>query len=83
MSCTAVFDEVLSHVGSIVRLTTEYIANPGSSGVKCKHGESECKGNKQQLCARSIVDERQAFNFVLCQRTIPALSAFVPADAIV
>lgn len=70
------FDEVLKRVHSIVHVQLHYIADPFSPTVTCKHGEIECAGNKQQLCAyvKSPGPENfQSFwQFVMCQNQSPA-----------
>lgn len=53
--CERVFNDVLSQVGPLVELDVTYIARVNASeptyGVTCRHGENECRGNVQQLCA--------------------------------
>jgi len=62
--------DVLDQVGSIVNLKTEYVAtkNPSTGVISCLHGDSECVGNQQQLCARQLYpDVSLWYEFVLCQ----------------
>ncbi|GAA5954451.1 hypothetical protein JCM10213_003049 [Rhodosporidiobolus nylandii] len=64
--CEAVWDRVLEakvqlegrgtvEVGELVRMDMVYIARENSTapygGVQCMHGDLECRGNVQQLCA--------------------------------
>ncbi|KCV73086.1 hypothetical protein H696_00631 [Fonticula alba] len=75
--CENVFADVLTQVGRITDINTEYIGSPSSDpryephgGVRCMHGGGECQGNIQQLCAHSIYsgfNPNGWFDFVLCQ----------------
>ncbi|BGP45725.1 hypothetical protein JCM10450v2_001555 [Rhodotorula kratochvilovae] len=64
--CEAVWDRVLEerlpasapfgggHVGALVEIELVFIARENASapyGATCLHGEAECRGNVQQLCA--------------------------------
>ncbi|KAM0746153.1 hypothetical protein T439DRAFT_319485 [Meredithblackwellia eburnea MCA 4105] len=52
--CESVWDKVLDSVGGLVDLELIYIGKANKSaeyGVTCMHGDSECVGNIQQLCA--------------------------------
>ncbi|KAM0792643.1 hypothetical protein ACM66B_002425 [Microbotryomycetes sp. NB124-2] len=53
--CEIVFDRVLDQVGQLADLNLVYIGQLDKKsepyGVECMHGESECAGNVQQLCA--------------------------------
>lgn len=52
--CESVFDDVFDLVGNLVDVNLIYIAKLNSTskyGVSCMHGELECDGNVQQLCA--------------------------------
>ncbi|KAI8928662.1 hypothetical protein BC831DRAFT_447487 [Entophlyctis helioformis] len=77
--CERVFASVLEAVAPITDLTTQYIGKAEPDGFVCRHGESECVGNIQQLCARDLFPEANRwFSFVQCQnendhwRSIPA-----------
>ncbi|ORY95539.1 hypothetical protein BCR43DRAFT_493146 [Syncephalastrum racemosum] len=69
--CENVFAKVLDKVDmNRVQLDVNYIAQPDpdqSLGFKCKHGESECLGNVQELCFRHLhPDPRIWYSFILC-----------------
>ncbi|CDZ98812.1 Gamma interferon inducible lysosomal thiol reductase GILT [Phaffia rhodozyma] len=66
------FDKVLKtrSVRDKVDLELVYIGTPNATdhiGVSCKHGETECSGNIQQLCAQQYVDQTVWWRFVTCQ----------------
>jgi len=69
--CESIFEDVLAEVGSITNLKTEYVASINADGsFYCKHGEPECEGNKQQLCAYQLYPNPNIwFQFVNCQST--------------
>lgn len=58
--CEAVFDDVLPRIpNGHARLNFTYIGTPDSSaryGVRCMHGDAECRGNIHQLCAAQAID---------------------------
>lgn len=49
--CEERINEVLSVVHGITDVRTYYIADYKGPAITCKHGEDECAGDKQQLCA--------------------------------
>lgn len=67
--CELIFNEVVEKVGHKIELDMNFIATLNSSepkfGITCKHGESECLGNIQELCAKKI-SPNNWFKFVLC-----------------
>ncbi|CAO3636709.1 unnamed protein product [Cunninghamella blakesleeana] len=68
--CENVFNQVLHIVKVPVRLDINYIAefSPNQPYQHiCKHGESECLGNIQQLCYHNVYPKvNQWFQFNLC-----------------
>ena len=49
--CEVEFLPVLKKLSTISNYTMHYIGKVDEEGqVTCMHGESECTGNKQQLC---------------------------------
>jgi len=70
-TCETVYAPVIAKVGSIVDLHLDYIAevDPNSqTGFDCMHGEDECVGDIQQLCAYSHYQSNYTWwNFVLCE----------------
>lgn len=80
--CEPIFADVLSKIGDIVSIETDYITKSNDNGktLTCLHGPEECTGNKQQLCAHEQAKEEELprnkwFDFVTCQageyRNIP------------
>jgi len=69
--CETTMSPVIQQVGSIVDLHVNYIAQQDSSqasGFTCMHGQTECWGDIQQLCAYSHYSQNYTWwNFVLCQ----------------
>ncbi|KAI8460229.1 hypothetical protein BY996DRAFT_4574965 [Phakopsora pachyrhizi] len=69
--CEDVIDKVLPHVEGMVVVSLSYIGklDPSSRyGVKCMHGESECKANIQQLCYKKKFPQlKDWWSFVQCQ----------------
>ncbi|KAG2437490.1 hypothetical protein HXX76_006139 [Chlamydomonas incerta] len=76
----AVMDEVLARVHSIANMRLVYIGTFNSSSpydIVCKHGEIECAGNIQQLCAAKYSGQGPAepdvepwtrgWRFIMCQ----------------
>ncbi|PRQ70100.1 hypothetical protein AAT19DRAFT_11753 [Rhodotorula toruloides] len=56
-------------VGELVKLRVEFIASRNSSapyGTTCKHGDRECRGNVQQLCAERYWGAEGAWEFIQC-----------------
>ncbi|CDR36328.1 RHTO0S02e00430g1_1 [Rhodotorula toruloides] len=56
-------------VGELVDLRVEFIASRNSSapyGTTCKHGDRECRGNVQQLCAERYWGAESAWEFIQC-----------------
>ena len=71
-ACEAAFPVL--DVLAISNVTVNYIAK--HDAFTCMHGEPECTGNMQQLCARHVAQrDEQWWRFVLCQdatqRAIP------------
>ncbi|CAO3635671.1 unnamed protein product [Cunninghamella echinulata] len=68
--CEQVFRQVLQRVKVPVQLDINYIAEYDSDKPYqhiCKHGESECLGNIQQLCYHNTYPQiNQWFRFILC-----------------
>jgi len=73
--CENTWDKVLDKVSDKIALQLVYIGKLDDDeryGVKCKHGESECTGNIQQLCfARAFPEQKTWWNFVQCQNYGP------------
>ncbi|KAG2436949.1 hypothetical protein HXX76_006465 [Chlamydomonas incerta] len=81
-------DEVLAKVHSIADIRLMYIAARNDSapplGVTCKHGDLECAGNVQQLCAAYYGRHGHSsapaggdpwthgWDFIMCQNKSPA-----------
>ena len=68
--CEQLFDRVLQQIGnsSTIDFSLQYIADTANpAAIQCKHGDEECIGNKQQLCARQLFPSW--FAFVLCSNT--------------
>jgi len=69
--CETTYKNVISQVGSIVDLHVNYIASIDSStetGFDCMHGQSECWGDIQQLCAYNLYPSNYTWwNFIQCQ----------------
>ncbi|BGP29753.1 hypothetical protein JCM10296v2_001498 [Rhodotorula toruloides] len=56
-------------VGELVELRVEFIASRNKTapyGTTCKHGDRECKGNVQQLCAEKYWGAEGAWQFIQC-----------------
>lgn len=67
--CEDVLHKAISQVSDIVHFDLQFIAkrdSQSSLGTTCMHGESECIGNIQQLCAQHYYPE-SIFDLVLCQ----------------
>lgn len=76
--CEAVFDHVLPLVpADHIDLGFIYIGSPDPSatyGVRCMHGDAECRGNIHQLCAAQALRNtphanRRMLDFVLCSNS--------------
>ena len=73
--CENVFAPSLYVLSPILDLSFDYIAQRGSAvslgNITCLHGEGECEGNRQQLCAQLLSSPRpltlQYLNFTSCQ----------------
>lgn len=69
--CESVFDRVLQRVGDKIDISLSFIAKPNASeppyGVTCMHGQEECAGNVQELCAAKYHPTSQWWSFVQCQ----------------
>jgi len=69
--CEELFQPIITQVGSIVDLNVNYIAQVDDSqptGFNCMHGQSECTGDIQQLCAKKYYPFNYVWwNFLLCQ----------------
>ncbi|KAG2438226.1 hypothetical protein HYH02_010927 [Chlamydomonas schloesseri] len=78
----ATMDQVLTRLHSIATVRLVYIGSFNSSsspyGITCKHGEIECAGNTQQLCAAKYSGQGPAeadvvepwtrgWRFIMCQ----------------
>ncbi|KAI5480412.1 hypothetical protein MNV49_000987 [Pseudohyphozyma bogoriensis] len=81
--CENVWDHVLDRVGGLVDIELTYIGKFNESapyGVSCMHGDDECKGNIQQLCAYKkwlgvsgdVKPWQDWWNFVQCQNYGPS-----------
>jgi len=68
--CESVFDQVIQRTKDKAQYSMSYVAKIDSSdptfGVDCMHGEDECAGNVQQLCAKKYAPD-QWWDFVQCQ----------------
>jgi len=69
--CESVFDRVLQRAGGKVDISLSFVAKPNNSepdyGVTCMHGQDECAGNVQQLCAAKYHPTSEWWSFVQCQ----------------
>ncbi|KAG1755701.1 hypothetical protein EDB19DRAFT_1625282 [Suillus lakei] len=69
--CESVFNRVLQRAGEKVDISLLFIAKPNASeplyGVTCMHGQEECAGNVQELCAAKYHPTSQWWSFVQCQ----------------
>jgi hypothetical protein len=70
----ALIDRTLAdeRVNGKVALELVYIGALERNGVTCKHGELECAGNVQQLCAAAHLDQGSWWPFVVCQNGEPS-----------
>jgi len=81
--CEATFAPALYQLSPILDLSFDYIAQRDTAvtlaNITCPHGEGECEGNRQQLCAQLLSSPHpltlQYLNFTTCQaasyRTVP------------
>lgn len=66
--CEKLFLPYLLQLSSIVNFTISFIASKSSTNeFQCMHGESECLGNKQQLCIQKMYSPTIFLNYLLCQ----------------
>lgn len=66
--CETLFLPYLLQLSSIVKFTLSFIASKSSANeFQCMHGESECRGNKQQLCIQKFYSSTIFLNYLLCQ----------------
>jgi hypothetical protein len=66
--CETLFLPSLLKLSSIVNFTLSFIASePKLNDFKCPHGESECIGNKQQLCMQKMYSPKIFMKYLLCQ----------------
>ncbi|KAG2156053.1 hypothetical protein DEU56DRAFT_867566 [Suillus clintonianus] len=69
--CESVFNRVLQSAGEKMDISLSFIAKPNASeplyGVTCMHGQEECAGNVQQLCAAKYHSTSEWWSFVQCQ----------------
>lgn len=69
--CESVFNRVLQRVGEKIDISLSFIAKPNASeplyGVTCMHGQEECAGNVQELCAAKYHPTSEWWSFVQCQ----------------
>ncbi|KAG1779698.1 hypothetical protein EV702DRAFT_965650 [Suillus placidus] len=69
--CESVFNRVLQRVGEKIEISLSFIAKPNASeplyGVTCMHGQEECAGNVQELCAAKYHPTSEWWSFVQCQ----------------
>lgn len=69
--CESVFNRVLQRVSEKVDISLSFIAKPNASeplyGVTCMHGQEECAGNVQELCAAKYHPTSEWWSFVQCQ----------------
>ncbi|KAG0150026.1 hypothetical protein CROQUDRAFT_38946 [Cronartium quercuum f. sp. fusiforme G11] len=69
--CEDVFDRVLAEVSDKVELTVVYMGDLDDTtgyGVRCRHGDNECRANIQQLCYRAIHPSlHDWWSFIQCQ----------------
>jgi len=69
--CEDVFDKVLAEVSDKVDVLVAYMGeiDPSSRyGVRCRHGESECRGNIHQLCYRNRFPQlHDWWGFIQCE----------------
>ncbi|KAG1866631.1 hypothetical protein DFJ58DRAFT_769982 [Suillus subalutaceus] len=68
--CESVFNRVLQRVGQKVEISLSFIAKPNASepyGVTCMHGQAECAGNVQELCAAKYHTTAEWWSFMQCQ----------------
>jgi len=71
-SCATTFGPAFAPLASILDLSVDVIATESGGTFNCMHGPTECTGNKQQLCAASLVKNETArsvkwFDFDVCQ----------------
>ncbi|GAX77922.1 hypothetical protein CEUSTIGMA_g5364.t1 [Chlamydomonas eustigma] len=67
IACEQRLNDVLALVGEHVRVTPHYIANIDGYPTTCKHGESECLGDRQQLCVLKYAKFHAFWKFLMCQ----------------
>lgn len=69
--CEDVFDKVLAEVGDKVDVLVVYMGDLDPStyyGVRCRHGDPECRGNIHQLCYRNRFPKLQDWwGFIQCE----------------
>jgi len=64
--CEQAFLRLLANYTSTTLVRAEYIATEDSTGaVTCKHGEGECKGNRNQLCLQAYVPKQKSYPWFL------------------
>jgi len=69
--CETLYAQVIEQVGDIVDLNVDYIAKVDTTqetGFNCMHGQSECLGDLQQVCAKHYYAKNYTWwNFLLCE----------------
>ncbi|KAA1093858.1 hypothetical protein PGT21_000887 [Puccinia graminis f. sp. tritici] len=69
--CEDVFDKVLAEVADKVDVLVAYMGDidPAAQyGVRCRHGDSECRGNIHQLCYRNRFPQlHDWWGFIQCE----------------
>jgi len=68
IKCEQLFLPILLKFSSIINFTLSFIALESNlTDIKCKHGPSECIGNKQQLCIQNIYNQTILIKYLICQ----------------
>ncbi|CAF0909045.1 unnamed protein product [Didymodactylos carnosus] len=66
--CETKFADTLIKLSSIINFTVNFIAKEPTPNVfNCMHGDSECTGNKQQLCVQNLTSQIVLLQFLRCQ----------------
>ncbi|KAI9008687.1 hypothetical protein DFJ74DRAFT_364321 [Hyaloraphidium curvatum] len=73
--CEPILAEAVAKVGAIAEIRTDYIVRMNDGVLSCPHGDTECAGNRQQLCAYHLFKQSPPagsspndwFKFVTCQ----------------
>ena len=55
----------------LLQVRPNFIASTEDYHVSCKHGESECAGDEQQLCMYRYASADAFWQFVMCQNADP------------